>query len=135
MRTVLLILLCTWSVSCNKIVEDVKRNAILDIMTNGQWYVESYLENSDDRSAQFEGYLFKFNDNGTVTGQSAGSSDQGTWKEDITDYSITAEFPSAGEPVSKLNGKWIWKDSGNDFVITEKTTETLIYKLKLRKKP
>jgi hypothetical protein len=135
MRTVLLIWMCACTLSCNKIVEDVKRNAILDIMTNGQWYVEYYFENSNDRSAQFDGYFFQFNDDGTVTGQKASFTEQGTWKENITDYSITADFPSAGEPVSNLNGKWIWKDSGNDFVITEKTADSATYKLKLRKKP
>lgn len=135
MRSVLLVMLCVFSISCKKIVENVQRGIILDIVTNGQWYVESFAEESTDGTSQFSGYLFQFKDDNTVTASKGVQVQEGTWREDISDYSLNANFPNATVPLSKLNGKWIWKDSGDDFVVAEKTEGSVKYLLKLRKKP
>jgi hypothetical protein len=102
--------------SCKKAVEDQKRQAVMSFITNGHWKVQSYLVDTTSVSAQFDGYKFKFNDDGSVLGDNGTASATGTWLGDVSDYSITSKFPGAGDPFQKLDGHWVIKDSGLTFV-------------------
>lgn len=126
--------LLLFSTSCKKIVEDTKKNYVLDMMTNGQWIVETYLKADTNLTADFNGYAFQFYEDGTVKGIKDNIGEEGTWKEDIINYSIISQFPGAGNPVARLNGTWKLKDSSNDFVLAEMTTDSGKNTLKLRKK-
>lgn len=120
--------------SCEKLVEDTKKDLLLDIMTTGQWHVESYMEGANSITEQFDGYQFKFKDDGSVLGTKDLAVTQGTWAGDLTNYSIISNFPTAGDPLKKLNGTWKIKDSDLDYVAAEmKTTQFII--LHLRKTP
>ena len=66
-------------VSCKKVVEDQKKDAVLDIMTGGQWYVQSYIEAGADITAQFENYRFQFLEDGKVTAVNGSFTASGTW--------------------------------------------------------
>src|SRR6476620_7508856 len=88
--------------SCKKAVEDQKRQAVMSFITNGHWKVESYLVDTSSITAEFDGYKFKFNDNGSVQGDNGTVFATGTWLGDVSDYSITSEFPGAGDPFQKL---------------------------------
>ncbi|HUQ67249.1 MAG TPA: hypothetical protein VM101_13895 [Flavitalea sp.] len=88
----------------------------MSFITNGQWKVESYLADTVTETQEFEGYTFKFNADGSVVGNIGTISSWGTWVGDVSDYSITSNFPGSGEPLKKLNGHWIIKDSGLTFV-------------------
>ena len=100
----------------DKLVEDQKRQAVMSFITNGYWKIESYLVDTVSITSEFEGYKFKFNENGTVIGDNGTAQASGTWLGDVSDYSITSEFPDAGDPLQKLNGHWVIKDSGLTFV-------------------
>lgn len=102
--------------SCKKFVEDQKQQAAMSFITNGYWKIESMMVDTVSITDEFEGYKFKFNDDGTVDGITAAQTISGTWAGDVSDYSITSDFGSAGDPLSKLNGRWIIKDSGTDYV-------------------
>ena len=121
--------------SCKKAVQDQKRQAVMSFITNGHWKVQSYLEDTVSVTAQFENYSFKFNDNGTVVGDSASVSTTGTWVGDVSDYSITSDFPGAGDPLQKLNGHWVIKDSGLTFVKADLKTNSSTMHLHLVKIP
>jgi len=103
-------------------VEDQKRQAVMSFITNGHWKVESYLVGTTSITAEFDGYKFKFNDNGSVQGDNGAVFATGTWLGDVSDYSITSEFPGAGDPFQKLDGHWVIKDSGLTFVKADLTT-------------
>jgi hypothetical protein len=120
--------------SCKKAIEKKAQDMIMDAMTNGEWIVEQYLEGSNNISSQFQNYYFKFNSNGTVTGTINSNSTNGTWVGNPSDYTITSEFPSAGDPLKKLNGVWKMKDSYWDFVKAEMATASGTNVLMLRKK-
>lgn len=111
-----LLFVVAFSFSCKKLIQQQEEKAVMNIITNGNWYVYQYLQGSDDITANFSGYLFKFNANGTVTGTKNSVSDTGTWSPDVDARTITSGFPSAGPPVSLLNGVWKINDSGTDFV-------------------
>jgi hypothetical protein len=52
----------------------------------------------------------------------------------VSDYTITSNFPSAADPVKKLNGVWKIKDSDWDYVKAEMTINGGTNVLTLRKK-
>ena len=130
-----LVTLLLSAASCKKTVENQQKNIIIEAMTTGVWFVYQYTEAGTDVTAGFSGYEFKFDQNGTVTGTLAATSTAGTWSANITNYSITSQFPSAGDPLQKLNGTWIIKDSYLDFVKAEMTTASGTNQLQLQKKP
>src|SRR5665213_2621277 len=92
--------------SCKKYIQQQEKNAVLQIMTTGVWYVQSYIQNDSDITASFTGFVFKFDANGTVTGVEGGSSTPGTWSANISALTITSDFPSASDPLKELNETW-----------------------------
>ena len=107
----------------------------MSFITNGQWKVESYLADTVSITPEFEGYKFKFNADGSVIGSNGNDSETGTWIGEVSDYSITSEFPASGDPLKKLNGHWIIKDSGLTFVKADMQTSASVMHLHLIKIP
>src|SRR6478609_11039155 len=105
--------------SCKKAVEDLKRNYVIDIMTNGRWYVEQFKEGSTDVTTDFAGYEFQFYENGKVDGIKNTITQQGTWAADVTALTITSNFPSPTPPLQKLNAVWKLTDSYPDLVVAQ----------------
>jgi hypothetical protein len=120
MKLLYIIFLLTLAVplpSCKKYVQQQEKNAILQIMTTGVWYVQDYTQNGSDITATFNGFVFKFDANGTVTGIQSSSSTLGAWSANISALTITSNFPSAPDPLKQLNETWKITDSGNDYVV------------------
>lgn len=123
-----------FSMSCRKAIEKKVENMIMDAITNGEWVVEQYFEGENNLSSQFLDYSFKFDSNGTLTGTIGSTATKGTWVPNTSDYTITSDFPTAGDPLKKLNGLWKIKDSYWDFVKAEMATPDGTKLLMLRKK-
>ncbi len=121
--------------SCKKNIEKKQENAVKQAMVNGIWIIEQYFEGADNISYKFLNYDFKFYDDGTVTGTIASTTTNGTWTANTTTYSITSIFPSASNPLLKMNGEWKITDSYWDYVEAEMTTPSGKNILHLRKKP
>lgn len=121
--------------SCEKLVEDKQRDALEQLITNGQWHVESYLEGTNQVTQEFEGFNFQFTVEGTVYGHKDSSVVAGSWSGDIENYSITSNFPNAENPLKRLNGTWKIKDSSLDYVAAEMITQQGTMILHLRKNP
>ena len=107
--------------SCKKLIQQQEEKAAEAIVTNGLWYVSGYEQNDSDITASFSGYLFKFDNNSTVTGTRNDSSVQGEWSVNISAKTITANFPGAGAPLDKLNETWLITDSYTDSVSATST--------------
>ena len=120
---------------CKKTVEDIKRNYVLDIMTKGRWYVESFKDGAVDVTADFTGYEFQFYENGKVDGIKSTVTEQGTWVEDVNALTITSNFPSSGAPLQKFNAVWKLTDAYPDLVVAQAVVGSETHYLKLRKKP
>jgi hypothetical protein len=121
--------------SCKKIIEDKQRTELVSIITSGQWHIESFTEGTNITTAQFQGYNFQFTENGAVYGSKDTLVVTGNWTGDLTNYSISSNFPDADEPLKKLNGTWKIKDSSNSYVAAEMKTSQGIVILHLRKNP
>lgn len=120
--------------ACKKAVEDQKRDLLVQAMTDGQWRVETFQEGSVSVTDEFTGYVFQFRANGTITGSKNDlPQEDGTWISDIQNLSITSNFPSASEPLKKLNGTWRIRDSQADYVVAEMSSSSGKNILHLRK--
>ena len=128
-------LLLIFSISCRKAIEKKKQEMLLNAITDGKWVVEQYLEGATNVTGDFEDYDFQFFKDGKVTGFNTGGSTDGTWEGDISNYSILSQFPTATNPVKRLNGTWKIKDSDWDYVEAEMNTSTGKNILHLRKEP
>ena len=122
------------SMSCKKAIEKKAQDMIMDAITNGEWIVEQYYEGSNNLSNQFLNYYFKFSSDGTLTGTINSTVTNGTWATNTSEYTITSDFPTATDPLKKLNGLWKIKDSYWDYVKAERATVNGTDTLKLRKK-
>jgi hypothetical protein len=120
--------------SCKKAIENKQRDLLVDAITNGHWEVKQYIEGTVDITLDFTGYSFQFEESGAVHGLYGASVAHGTWHGDIHNRSITSEFPTAPDPLKKLNGTWRLMDSGWDFVKAELNTANGKNILHLRKK-
>jgi hypothetical protein len=120
--------------SCKKKVEKKAEDYIIEIMTNGRWYMHNYKEQGIDHTYEFDGYEFQFYADGKVEGILNNMAKTGTWKGDITNYTITAEFPSAGEPLSKLNNTWKITDSYINAVFAQANFGASLNQIQLVKK-
>ena len=107
--------------SCKKFIQQQEEKQAENIVTNGLWYVSGYEQNDSNITASFSGYLFKFDNNNTVTGTRNDSSVQGAWSVNISAKTITANFPGAGDPLDKLNETWLITDSYTDSVSATST--------------
>lgn len=119
--------------SCQKLIDKQKERMALNIITNGQWYVEQFFEGAENVTSEFLNYQFQFRENRTVIGTRGAESHEGTWTEDVATLSITSQFPTAPPPLTRLNGVWKFKDSALDFVKAEMTTAAGKNTLYLRK--
>jgi hypothetical protein len=119
-----LLLLLTLSFSCKKAIERKKEQIVIDAIINGVWLVDYYSEAGLARTEEFEGFEFKFNENETLNALSTGTSMPGTWKADVAAKSITTNFPTATDPLKKLNTVWLITDSYLDYVEAETTSGT-----------
>jgi hypothetical protein len=100
-------LVLTGSVSCKKAVEEQYNDIIKKLMTDGTWFVTGFTENGTTITSSFNGWVFKFNDNNTVTATKVASVQSGTWQSNVTSQTIAAQFAATvGDPLVKLNGTW-----------------------------
>ena len=93
-----------------------------------------YREQDVDFTYEFQGYEFQFYENGRVDGINGNIVKTGTWKGDINNYTITANFDATAIPVSKLNNTWKITDSYINAVFAEATFGSSIHKMQLVKK-
>jgi len=131
----LLLLTITFAGCSKKAVQNAQSDMLMQVITDGTWYVFNYTEAGVDITANFANYVFKFNTNNTVDGSLNGAVTSGTWSSSISSQTIVANFPSAGAPLSKLNGTWLIKDSYLDYVKAELTVSGVLKQLHLKKRP
>jgi len=136
----LLLIACAFAAiglfSCKKLVESKEKQAILEAMTNGRWYVQLYKDTTTDVTGEFLGYEFQFYEDNNVEAIYNGVvKSNGPWSADISTFSITANFPvSAGDTLRRLNYTWKITDSYTDYVEAKTTTASGDNILHLRKK-
>ena len=134
LNIILFLFLFTITFSCKKFIEQQEKNAIVDLVTKGQWRVTGYIDHQTDTlTNDFAGYLFQFNENGTVYGVKFGQQTNGTWSADVSKKSITSNFPTATYPFTLLNHTWTITDSYTDSVAAKTPVDSSFNILNLHK--
>ena len=132
--TSLLCLLLIFPASCKKYVEQQEENALVSIVTQGQWSVTGYLDHqTKNLTDSFAGYAFQFNANGTLYGTRYGQQTNGTYTVDIANKNITTNFPMASYPITLLNHTWTITDSYTDSVAAKTAVDTSFNILNIHK--
>ena len=119
---------------CKKVKEDLAMKFLLGAMTNGRWIVDTYTENDVNETAAFEGYEFQFTEDGKVFAISGAGQTEGTWVGDVNNLTIYSNFPSAGEPLVKLNDTFKITNNTTKLVEAKPTNSSRNVYLKLVKK-
>ena len=121
-------------IGCNKQVETIQRNAVIDAMTSGQWKVSSYKNGSTDETASFSLYQFQFKDDFSVDAINSGNVEKtGSWTADAAAKTITSSFSNAANPLLLLNGTWKVTNNSWTFVEASQTINGNSCKLRLDK--
>jgi hypothetical protein len=119
------ILILIFFSSCKKFVQQQEENAVIKIMTNGVWYVQTYNQNDTSIAALFAGYTFQFKSDGTVLAiKDSATLATGTWVGNVDNETINSNFPGAAIPLDKLNSLWKITDSSPTSVVANTTIGT-----------
>jgi hypothetical protein len=102
----ILLLISITIAHCAKKVEEVQKDLVIQAMTSGRWVVQAFSENGTDLSTEFGPYEFQFFENGTVQGINGAAVTNGTWVGDANALTIFSNFPSASDPILRLNDTW-----------------------------
>ena len=121
-------------VGCKKTIEKKAEDAILKAMTDGQWAITSFTINGTDITSDFTAYKFQYFDNYTVDAIKNGTVEKtGTWMGDVNTMNISANFPSASNPLLLINGTWHITDNSWTYVKATMTVGTEVRTLRLDK--
>ena len=108
---------------------------IIAAMTDGRWIVDKFTDNNEDIAASFAGYEFQFTEDGKVYGYYNGTQVKaGTWVGDVNNLTIYSNFPSATEPLIRLNDTWKVTNNTTKLVEAAPFDATRTAYLKLVKK-
>jgi len=120
--------------SCKKIVDQAQQNALYDLITNGRWELTRFNDAGTDRMAEYAGYQFQFFRNSTVSAFKTGQPEvSGKWTSNLQNLSFTADFSSAGLPLSRFTTGWIITRSTLTIVEAASTDIGKDYQITLRK--
>lgn len=88
--------------ACSNNNDDLK-----DTITTGTWRVSYYIDDGDDDTSLFNGYVFRFLSDGTVTVTRPNLPvAPGTWNEHDDDLRLDLSFGAAGL-LERLNEDWV----------------------------
>jgi len=91
-----------------------------DTITRGTWRVGYYTDNNDDETWRFNGYVFTFLADGTITVARPGQPvAPGTWNEFNYDTRLDLDFGNAGT-LERLNETWAVVQIHDDELLMNK---------------
>lgn len=103
-------------------------------MTDGQWVITNFKQSGNDITSNFDGYKFQYYSNETVDAIKNGVVEKkGTWKGDINNMSISAQFDNVSAPLTLINGNWHIDNNSWTFVVASQTSGTETKTLRLEK--
>jgi len=81
-----------------------------NILQDGQWSVGSYIDDGDNETNDYNGYVFTFNTDGTAIAESSNDTVNGTWSVTNSssgiDLVLNFEIDSENDPFDDLNDDW-----------------------------
>lgn len=103
--------------------EEIAYKIATSYINNGSWKVSKFEEDGKDETNHYNGYVFKFNTDGTVTVTKGTEVAKGSWVVQTTDDKRTwmkLNFNAA--PFNELNEDWMIKSGGANAIQLEHTS-------------
>ncbi len=102
--------------ACNK--EKVTVDNTKEIINEGEWKVTYFEDNGENETYYFDGYVFTFNDNGTVVAVNGSQSVSGSWsvKKDDGHVELDLTFPATAN----------FDELDDDWHVVEQTTSKVV---------
>ncbi|MBL7923148.1 MAG: hypothetical protein JNL88_03020 [Bacteroidia bacterium] len=75
-------------------------------MTQGQWQVTHFSENGIDETTKFDGYVFRFSSNGTVTATRSATVVSGTWSTGNDDSQLKLVLNFSTGNFTEISDDW-----------------------------
>ena len=131
-NVIVLILVVSSNLSCNN-CDDASTsnkinsaNAIIVNANNGSWRISYYWNDNQDKTALFDGYLFKFMPNNIINTNNTINTFDGNWS--VIDNNANSN--SLSDIIFKIsfNNPSSFKELTNDWIFIEKTTSVLKFK-------
>ncbi len=99
--------------SCNN---TVSQPTLSSVLTNGTWYISSFIDGSDNETYHFNGYNFTFQSDGAVIAIKNATTTNGTWSQytDSGFSKLDLNFP--GESLEELSDDWRVIEYSNTLV-------------------
>ena len=127
-----LIMICF--ASCKKAAEKIGEDLVIQAMTNGQWKITKFTQNGTDITSSFSAYKFQYYSDKTVDAIYNGVKERtGNWDGNASAMTTWANFPSAPNPISLINGTWNITRNSWDYVEAQQTNVTETKTLRLDK--
>jgi len=119
---------------CKKSIDKLKENAVISAMTDGQWFIKSFIKNGTTITSDFDGYKFQFYSNNTVDAIKNNIVEKtGTWNGDAATMTIGADFPNVVIPLSLINGNWHVDNNSWTFVVASQKSGNEVKTMRLEK--
>lgn len=117
---VILISIVVIAVSCSKSSGGGSADTIASVITQGSWTIHMYLNETKDETANYSGYVFTFNSNGSVSAVKSGVTTTGTWTEvvDSGKRKFILKWNGGGIPVLllQIEEDWVLKAKSSTLV-------------------
>ena len=120
--------------SCKKKIEDIQQDLVIKAMTDGQWVITNFTQNSNNITSAFTPYKFKYYSNKTVDAIKNGTLEKtGNWDGNATNLTTWADFPSATYPLVLINGTWHIDNNSWTFVVASQVNGSETKTMRLEK--
>jgi hypothetical protein len=122
---IILVIIAMFFVGCSKNMD--YPDPIAETLTSGNFTVNYFFE-SQDKTSSYTGYVFEFENDGSLNCISANGDFQGTWKQlnkvDGPAINITLTAPDAD--LQNLNRDWAIVDADNAKLSLKNSTATFV---------
>jgi len=103
---------------CKKTIDKIQEDLVIKAMTDGQWAVTSFTQNSVNITSDFSSYKFKYYSNKTVDAIKNGTVEKtGNWDGDAATMTTSANFSNPPYPLNLINGNWHIDNNSWTFVM------------------
>jgi hypothetical protein len=93
-------------VSCSKDDDDDLIRNPSPVLSSGTWRVTEFIVSGNNETADFTGYTFTFNSNGTVTAVKAAINRDGSWSYGSNSVRFYIDFGPPVDVIGELTDDW-----------------------------
>ncbi len=110
--------------------DDVDDTEFVSTLIDGKWKITEFRDEEDDRTTEFQDFLFEFRQDGVLVVSSENLTVEGTWNSDGDDglIELTISLDDVDDPLEDISDDWDVIDfSASQIRLDEDGEETLLF--------